>query len=75
MKIIWEEADIKVGRKVKRPNVAEENIIGFRAERADDRYVLVSLIDGNVSRPISKSDMAKSLNANNYWPLEMLEET
>ena len=75
MKLTWEPSDIVVGTVVKRLNDGETYIIGYRAERTDDRYCLVSLQDGNICLPQTKESMAAVLTANQYWPTNLLKDS
>lgn len=72
MKITWEASDIRGGRRVQSTASDEVQVIGFRGELDQQRYVLVSLSDGNITLPQTKEDLAHLLTLQHQWPLEML---
>lgn len=75
MKIIWEEGDIRPGRRVGQAGMLERHIIGYRPERSDThRYCLVSLADGMVmNTAFPKIELCKTLNLMELVPEELLE--
>ena len=73
MKVTWEETDIKPGRSVGKPTRKERWMIGYlAAEHTEERYVLISLIDGMTQPPVTKRVMAISLTENGEIPAELL---
>ena len=72
MKFIWEESDIKVGRRVWSHNMSESFIIGFDPSFHTQEYpslLIVSLIDGMVVRSrLNHAEIASVLNEGSYRP-------
>lgn len=75
MKYTWEPGDIKGGRKVTIKNTKEIWVIGYvyvQGEK-ENRYVLVSLNDGLVTKAHTKQELCNIFNSNNYEPVEFLD--
>ena len=73
MKIIWECSDIKPGQIVSKPNI-ERWIIGYLSYTDhNEKWVLISLSDGLVTKPTGKVKMAKDLNESKYLPIQLLD--
>lgn len=73
MKIIWQEEDIQVGRIYGRPGMKETWMIGYRPEiDGTIRYVSISMVDGMITLPQTKAEMAEILTSNEYCPIEFL---
>lgn len=74
MKFIWEENDIRVGRRYSRPEMKEIWIIGYLVTDSGNQYTSISLSDGLVcnTRYSEKSAMALFLSDNHYIPKEFI---
>jgi len=75
MKVVWEEKDIRPGRKVRMEGCQEVWMIGYLFMGSSTCYTLVSLRDGMVSSPgQSKKDLADRLTKNGDIPIEILDK-
>lgn len=76
MKFVWELQDIKVGRRVWSANRNEEYIIGYDPSISNDnRYNLVSLLDGMVAiKDKSAFEMGGQLNSSSMIPDSIIKE-
>lgn len=75
MKITWEESDIKPGTQYSRPGIIEVWIIGYRPELdTPKQYISASLLDGMVTGPKTKAEMAEQLTRDGYIPLSVMEK-
>jgi len=73
MKFIWEESDIRPGRKYTRPDINEVWMIGYVVNTSTHaKYVSVSMNDGMVTTTDNKSNLADVLTKNNYVPVEFI---
>ena len=73
MKCIWDEADIKCGQVVGKANKSERVTLGFLSNVFNsERFVTVSSLDGMVSNPMTKKELADSLTRYEYLPVELL---
>lgn len=73
MKVIWGPNDIISGRRYSRDGLAEKWIIGcLSTAESDERYVSVSELDGMVTNPHTKEQLAAMLTENAYLPVEIL---
>ena len=71
MKFTWEEEDIVPGRKIVQGTEGKIWVIGWLPHIAEaERYVLVSLVDGIVTPPKSKEQMATMLTQGGMVPVE-----
>ena len=75
MKFIWEEQDIKVGRKYSRSDINEVWMIGYMAGKSSCGYVSISMDDGLVTESNSKEGLASMLTEEKYIPVEFLSPT
>lgn len=78
MKLIWEERDIKTGRKVIAINShpgGEVWMIGYTPNPTEkgNVFALVSQADGLIGDRLSCEKMVERLNANAMWPVEWLK--
>ena len=75
MKCIWEEKDIRTGRRYSRPGLGEDWIIGYLSAADNDRrYCSISTADGLVTAPRSKREFADHLTKEDYLPVELIHE-
>ena len=72
MKLIWEEKDIKAGRKVAGHGQSEKFIIGYRPETETKTFCLISLSDGLVGTAKAACCLTEELTENNFIPDELL---
>lgn len=74
MKFIWEESDIKTGRMYSRVDINENWMIGYRSYAVEEaRFVSISMVDGMVTAPLNKNEMADMLTRGGYVPIEFLK--
>lgn len=74
MKYVWEEKDIKAGRRVKLPHeTGEECIIGYDGSQdSKSNKTLTSLSDGSLFlKGQTAAQMVESLNKSGYVPLSL----
>lgn len=75
MKVIWEESDIQPGRRYGKPTIEERWwIIGYSVGSVDKQKLFhsVSLSDGMIGSPMSRSELATHLIESGYLPEELL---
>lgn len=72
MKIVWEEADIRCGRRVFKEGTVEKWMIGYRNDvPSKSKYVLISMSDGMICKNGTKDQITMQLNAGPYLPEEL----
>lgn len=82
MKVTWEIADIKCGRRARKPGTSETLIIGYDASieprtihDAPANRTITSLSDGSlIAQRLSNKEVAEFLNKAELLPLELLPE-
>ncbi len=72
MRIAWSDKDIEVGMKVAKVGDVEEYIIGFMMDQKNRKVCRISLSDGMSIGPISRSEMAAELTAEEFFPSKLL---
>lgn len=73
MKVQWEEKDIVAGRRYSREGLRETWQIGYLSgDLSEARYVSISMVDGMVTLPLTKAQMAENLTEHGYLPVELL---
>lgn len=74
MKIEWQAKDIKAGRRVGHPNHSEQWMIGYMGSMTSDeaRWALISLSDGMIQTPVTRENLAVTLNSTGDIPLEFI---
>jgi hypothetical protein len=75
MIVTWEEADVRVGRRIGKPGITERQIIGYIASpdpTSPVTYVVTSLDDGMTLVFESKAQLVTWLNNGGYQPEELL---
>lgn len=73
MKVIWEEKDIRPGRRYSKPGIGETWIVGFLADATTEcASVSISAQDGMVTGPRTKEQLAQLLTEQGYLPTELL---
>jgi len=71
----WEVEDIKPGRVISKPGIGEKWTIGFLAFiNGKKRYVLISNLDGMVTKPETKEELAEHLTKSALIPIELLAD-
>ena len=76
MKFIWEESDIRGGRKYGRDDLSEHWMIGYRPSpvaSVGNEYFSVSMNDGMITVPMDKAAMARELTLLEFVPLVYLQ--
>ena len=78
MKVVWEDADIVVGRRYTKPGTNEVWLIGYRVDiepqdqtKGPKRFVQISLNDGMCCCDATAADIALALTHQGYVPLEL----
>jgi len=75
MKVIWEEQDIKAGRRFRSLYGREIWIIGYIAA-SPTKWTVVSTLDGMVNSLLkTRQDVVDFLNRNEDLPLELLDDS
>lgn len=74
MKYQWEESDIQLGREILF-NCNERMIIGYVVGSAHKRRCLIHLTDGAVYRERTVPELVSDLNAGNYVPRYITEQS
>lgn len=73
MKVIWEEKDIKSGRRFGQPTNDEVHIIGYIVPpEGDNIRTAVSFLDGGAWFQGTNAEMVEMLNRDDYQPIELL---
>lgn len=77
MKVIWEEEDIRPGRKFVKTGSRKDTkdiwMIGYLCKTTTgNSYVSISMTDGLCSELVEKKELAEILNKQQYTPLELL---
>lgn len=74
MKIVWEEKDIKEGRRFRNQTDQEVWMIGYVCPAK--KYTVINLQDGSVNGLlVTQQEVADLLNRNECYPLELLDES
>lgn len=73
MKVIWEDKDVKSGRRYRKPGTGETWMIGYIQKPQAKVVTSVSMADGSVVGQYTKKEMAVMLTASGYVPEEMID--
>lgn len=73
MRVSWEEADVKPGQQVGKAKIRERLLIGFlAAEAGENRFVVVSLLDGMTEPAMKRGELAIWLTEGGWMPATLL---
>lgn len=74
IKVIWEEKDIVSGVRIAVKGVEERFILGYRHSSTSKKdRVMISLVDGMVSKDYTKIELMEVLNNNGWIPEKILD--
>lgn len=76
MEIKWDAEDIVTGVRVRKPGTNEAWILGFfdSAPGRDDRFAMVSLLDGMICELRTRESLAQDLTDGGYQPCALIGE-